>query len=393
MATVTPDVAAVDGELQKEVSTGSAASTDEAALATVDSDCSEPSPVAEKVVCRRCNQETDPKEALCQDKFRADLRWTCKACHALITQLNRHGVELKTVLTETESTAFFQKCKLARMNSADQRLAYSQARGVLKQEMIESASKVSSEGETGQFQPLSFWELKGYNTEKIEASAECRDHPLLGKTYKVEIESTSVQRIHSVTEQRILPMEADARERVLARTAPAAPLSAPMDLPQAPEDAPQGGKKRKTPDEKKALQEEAKAQRMADKKRRKTETAACAAAAKLLPALKTCHEKMAGCNEKIAELSSVVALPDASKEQLDAAQIKLDSALANCTKLLGITAKGGSLCLVPSDQLATDKDLGTVVKDGNAAIRMAQAFIRVNKENLPKKAAKAKAKK
>jgi len=36
MATVTPDVAAVDGELQKEVSTGGAASTDEAALATVD---------------------------------------------------------------------------------------------------------------------------------------------------------------------------------------------------------------------------------------------------------------------------------------------------------------------------------------------------------------------
>ena len=87
------------GSCRKEVSTGSAASTDEAALATVDSDCSEPSPVAEKVVCRRCNQETDPKEALCQDKFRADLRWTCKACHALITQLNRHGVELKTVLT------------------------------------------------------------------------------------------------------------------------------------------------------------------------------------------------------------------------------------------------------------------------------------------------------
>ena len=36
MATVTPDVAAVDGELQKEVSTGGAASTDEAELATVD---------------------------------------------------------------------------------------------------------------------------------------------------------------------------------------------------------------------------------------------------------------------------------------------------------------------------------------------------------------------
>ena len=307
MATVTAELAAMDGKLQKEGPTEAAASTDAAAPETVATESSESSAPAEKVVCRRCNEETDPKEALSQDKFRADLRWTCKACHALITQLNRHGVELKTVLTETESTAFFQKCKLARMNSADQRLAYSQARGVLKQQMIETASKVSSEGETGQFQPLSFWELKGYNTDKIEASAESRDHPLLGKTYKVEIESTSVQRIHSVTEQRILQMEAEARERALARTAPAPPLSAPMDLPVALEAA-QASKKRKTPEEKKALQEEAKAQRMADKKRQKTETAACAAAARLLPALKKCHEKMAACNEKIAELSSVVAL-------------------------------------------------------------------------------------
>ena len=29
-----------------------------------------------KVTCRRCNEETDPAEALCQEKFRADLRWT-----------------------------------------------------------------------------------------------------------------------------------------------------------------------------------------------------------------------------------------------------------------------------------------------------------------------------
>ena len=54
--TVTPDVAAVDGELQKEVSTGSAASTDEAALATVDTQCGEPSAPAEKVVACRHGQ-------------------------------------------------------------------------------------------------------------------------------------------------------------------------------------------------------------------------------------------------------------------------------------------------------------------------------------------------
>ena len=345
-----------------------------------------------KVICRRCNQETASDDALCQEKFRMELRWTCKACHALLTQLNRHGVELKSVLSETDSVKFFQDCKAARMNAVDKRLSYTQARGVLKQSMIESASRVSTEGEAGEFQPLSYWELKGYNTDTIEASAERREHPLLGATYKVEIESTSTQRIHSVTEQRILQMESEARERAQAKAQPAAPLSAPMDLPMALEDL-QSGKKRKTPDEKKQSQEEAKAQRQEDKKRQKMEVTACAAAAKLLPQLKRCHEKMAGCNEKIAELSFFVALPDASKEQLESAKKELDSAVDTCLKLLGATAKGGSLQSFQAHELANEKDLAAVVKTGNAAIRTAQAFVKANKENVPKKAAKAKAKK
>ena len=96
---------------------------------------------------------------------------------------------------------------------------------------------------------------------------------------------------------------------------------------------------------------------------------------------------------KIAELSFFVALPDASKEQLASAQKELDSAMENCTKLLGATAKGGSLQSFQAHELANDKDLAAVVKTVNDAIRTAQAFVKANKENLPKKAAKAKAKK
>eukprot|EP00435_Cladocopium_sp_Y103_P029583 s1575_g7.t1 len=349
MATETPSVAAFEEQTQAVAAVGGAQATDAVAPEAVEPQSNDPlAPAAteEKVICRRCNEETDQKDALCQEKFRVELRWTCKACHALLTQLNRHGVD----------------------------------------------SRVRTDTEAGEFQPLSYWELKGYNIENIEKNAEKRTHPLLGATYKVDIESTSVKHIHAVTEERILKMEAEARERASARSQPAAPLSAPLDLPLAPEEV-QHGKKRKTPEEKKLLQEQAKAQRQEDKKRQRQETAACAAAAKLLPQLKKCHEKMADCNEKIAALSSVVALPDASKEELESAQNDLDSALANCTKILGTTAKGGSLNSLPAGELATDKDLNAVVKSGNAAIRTAQQFIRANRENLPKKAAKAKAKK
>ena len=67
--------------------------------------------------------------------------------------------------------------------------------------------------------------------------------------------------------------------------------------------------------------------------------------------------------------------------------------MGNCSKLLGATAKGGSLNSFAADALQNDKELITVVKSGNAAIRTAQALIKANKENAPKKSAKAKAKK
>ena len=397
MAAVTANIAAMETQLETEATAEGAHAVDEhpsVPAGAPDSDEPESAETEEgkKVTCRRCNAETDPSDALCQEKFRVELRWTCKACHAVLTQLNRHGVELKSVLSETDSVSFFQDCKAARMNAVDKRLSYTQARGILKQSMIESASRVSTEGETGEFQPLSYWELKGYNTESIEASAERRDHPLLGVTYKVEIESTSTQRIHTVTEQRILQMESEARERAAARSQPAAPLSAPVDLPMAMDDL-QTGRKRKTPEDKKEAQLQAKLQRQEDKKRQKMEVSACAAAAKMLPQLKKSHEKLAGCSEKIAALSATVALPDASRQQLESAKTDLDSAVGNCTKILGATARGSSLASFTAQELANDKELNTVVKDVNAAVRTAQAFITANKENLPKKAAKAKAKK
>ena len=88
-----------------------------------------------------------------------------------------------------------------------------------------------------------------------------------------------------------------------------------------------------------------------------------------------------------------MALPDASRQQLESAKTDLDSAVGNCTKILGATARGSSLASLTAHELANGKELNTVVKDVNAAVRTAQTFIRANRENLPKKAAKAKAKK
>ena len=157
-----------------------------------------------KVKCQRCSMEVNLDDALENPKFRPELRWTCRSCHACHTQLSRHGIQLTSLLTEAETVAFFAEAKAVRENSCDSRLSYGHARGLLKQAMIESSSREDREGQHGEFQPLSYWQLRGYNVENIELHAECRDHPILGATYRVDITKKSTEFIAKLTEERIL---------------------------------------------------------------------------------------------------------------------------------------------------------------------------------------------
>lgn len=347
-----------------------------------------------EVTCRRCQLPVQKAEAICTPKFREDLRWTCKACHAVKSQLARNGIELQSCLTEDDVVAFYQDARNERKNSVDQRLSYSQARGVLKKSMIESSSRVDRQGEHGEFQPLSYWELRGYNTAKIEELAEQRDHPILGPTYRVDITSFSTEFITKVTEERLLRMEADARQRqarLPAAGAAAAAAPAPsleLDLPMAVE-VPETGKKRKNPEEKKAAQEQAKLERQEQKKRMKLESSAVAAAGKLLPQLQKCTLRLDQALAKAEGLS--VRMPSGDEESIAKAKEALAKASANASKMLQGAGKGQSLGDMPAEVLLVEKELHRVVKDGNAAIRQVQAFLRAQKENAqPKIAARAK---
>ena len=59
------------------------------------------------VTCRRCLASVPEADTLVTQKFREDLRYTCRSCHAVQTQLQRHGIDLKTVLSEEDVASFF----------------------------------------------------------------------------------------------------------------------------------------------------------------------------------------------------------------------------------------------------------------------------------------------
>lgn len=63
--------------------------------------------VTDMVKCRRCSQEVAIADALCTAKFRPELRYTCRPCHAVCSQLQRRGVDIKEVLSESAAVTFF----------------------------------------------------------------------------------------------------------------------------------------------------------------------------------------------------------------------------------------------------------------------------------------------
>lgn len=337
-----------------------------------------------EVSCRRCRQMVSCNETIVAGRFREGLKHCCKPCHALTTQLQRHGISLKDALTEEDAVAFFLEAGAERQNSCDQRLSYTAVRSLLKQKMVETAQRIERNAEKGQWQPLSFWELKGYDSAAIEAKAERKTHEVLGEVFRVDIEHVSVERIRTLTEERLLEMESAAQQRHRQDAVSAAlPLDAVLDAAAS--------KKRKTPEEKAAAQALAKQQRLDVKRQQKAQTGACSAAAKYQSQLKTAAEKLKTAMAKAVQVTDQgVALPAASAEEVSTAQKSLDEAMAVCAKLLAAAAKGSLSAEISAEALPTDKKLQEVVRNANAGAKTLLAFVRSNKENAPKAKAKAK---
>eukprot|EP00435_Cladocopium_sp_Y103_P057726 s697_g20.t1 len=388
---------AADGQGARD-ETAQIASVSEQPLVAVDDDQKEEDQASEptQVKCRRCHAMVAQEEAVEHPKFRPELRWTCRSCHACQTTLSRHGIQLNTLLSESEAVAVFAEAKAVRENSCDSRLSYSAARGMLKQAMIESSSREDRCGDFGEYQPLSYWQLRGYNVEAIEQLADCKTHPILGETYRVDITKKSTEFIAKLTEERIVRMETDFRQRAGAAAAAGSQQPAPaplqLDLPEAaPEPIPRVGKKRKTEEEKQQDKEAAKAAKQAARKRQRLEQVAVAAAGKHLPALQKLLAKLDDASKK-AE-SMMVAVPADVTENVATARAAMDLAISNCTKMLKGAAAGAGLATMAQESLLTDKKTQEILKKGNDAVRSMQGLTKVNKEPSAKaKASGGKAK-
>ena len=128
--------------------------------------------------------------------------------------------------------------------------------------------------------------------------------------------------------------------------------------------------------------EAAKKLKLAVKKHAQERKNAAAAAVKLMPSLKAVQAKLTA---KMDEVQSTgTSLPEASEEQVQAAVKQVNAAVECGGCLMDRCAKGKSLDDM-SLAFSSEKDLNSLMRSANAAVRVIAEFLRGHKENVAPK--------
>ena len=125
----------------------------------------------------------------------------CKGCHATDVMIGRHFGKLPSVwdrLTEEEQVQFYRQV-LTRKEAGP--LRFKTLRTDLKEALVRRSIEETRTGWKGQYEPLEAYRLRGYDTEKIKNLADKQVHPILGDTYRVDINTFSRESIEQDIEE------------------------------------------------------------------------------------------------------------------------------------------------------------------------------------------------
>lgn len=171
----------------------------------------------ESAVCQKCKQEiTDLEQVAAVKHVSQSKKVLCKGCHNVQRMLFKHGVgqEVFEGMSSGEQTSFFQRCLKARNENGV--LKYKLVRSELKDSMVKRSVETFSQGTLGKFQPIDYYEKKGYDTDRIKRLAPSVEHPVLGTTYRVDIAQISWSQAEEQAEQTLIEAE---RKVIRKRTA------------------------------------------------------------------------------------------------------------------------------------------------------------------------------
>ena len=298
----------MEAEMDAQVEASAAAAPDSAVAAESkeepQSNASVPDPVTS--LCAKCRLEGKVVDMISREGYKVELKYVCKACHATHTQLQRKGLQLNKLLGQSHLVDFFSQAAVERKNTEEGRLTYGQTRALLKRTMVQEIIHMTKDTQEAEWQPLSYYELKGYNTAAIEALCPQELHPVLGPTFKLAIHTESHGTITKDVEARITEMENDAMQRKESVAAGVPQMDLEMTVERAV--------KRKGGPLSEEEKQAKKQQRLAEKAAEADRKSATSAAAKHLPGLKNVLAKLE--DKKNCLGATFDTLPSATVEEV-----------------------------------------------------------------------------
>lgn len=137
----------------------------------------------------------------------------CKSCHAVQTMMARSFEEMPAGwddLSHEDSVEFY---KTMLQKKAEGPLRFQVLRAEMKAVLINRTLQETKKGFNGEFQPLSFWSQRGYDTQRIQEKAEKMDHDVLGPTYRVDIFHVSSETIKQRVEEALLKVDKTVKRK------------------------------------------------------------------------------------------------------------------------------------------------------------------------------------
>ena len=271
-------------------------------------------------------------------------------------------------------------------------MAYEKLRSMIKQSMVQEQAKIYKEEKAGPYLPLSVHARNGLDEatlKRIENEAPMREHPLLGKTYQVLIESTSLTQ----SERRIVMLESSVKKRKKTAQEPVSGVEAAVaetaddaeedfaELESEEEPYEPAAKRRKgkakNPEETAAKKRAA----AAEKAEKKTFQLQVTAAGKQRASVQTAREKLAKAWDAVKDTAVGRELPQASRENTVDTLETLAKVLKQIQRVLGMAAKNQDK--LPEGEILefwSEKDLVGFVKQANAAVKVIANYKKAGKK-------------
>ena len=162
--------------------------------------------------CCKCKSLVDPLDARLIGRKQGV--WQCKVCSSRYSQLHRRfggwpPAQFREI-SEEERTEFWKQAAIVADSKGLERLVVK----TLEARVVAGRSA----GSRGQYLPLGAYEKMGFDTQAIqERCSDVREHPILGTTYRVDVEFQSKERTEQEVQQEVVRSVQQQLEKAKAK--------------------------------------------------------------------------------------------------------------------------------------------------------------------------------